>query len=103
MFPLSHPTLKGLRDANFVVPTDIQRLTLGHSIIGRDIIGSAKTGSGKTLALLIPVCNFIIFVFSCIIMLSILTNYKNINFTTNFNEFSIKYSYISDPRMSLEE
>lgn len=53
-FPLSSRTIKGLREANFTKPTDIQRLTLGYSIVGKDVVGAAKTGSGKTLALLIP-------------------------------------------------
>jgi len=56
---LSLVTLKGLKDSNFTTPTDIQLLSLKHSIIGKDVVGAAKTGSGKTLALLIPV--FLIF------------------------------------------
>jgi ATP-dependent RNA helicase DDX10/DBP4 len=54
-YPISPATAKGLHEANFTKPTDIQRLSLGHSILGHDIVGAAKTGSGKTLALLIPV------------------------------------------------
>ncbi|KAL3097458.1 hypothetical protein niasHS_003906 [Heterodera schachtii] len=53
-FPLSQNTMKGLEDANFTKPTDIQRLSLGHSILGKDVVGGAKTGSGKTLALILP-------------------------------------------------
>uniref|UniRef100_A0A914I6E5 ATP-dependent RNA helicase n=1 Tax=Globodera rostochiensis TaxID=31243 RepID=A0A914I6E5_GLORO len=53
-FPLSLKTLKGLEDAKFTKPTDIQRLSLGHSILGKDVVGGAKTGSGKTLALIVP-------------------------------------------------
>ncbi|KAL7080299.1 hypothetical protein ACQ4LE_000729 [Meloidogyne hapla] len=53
-FPLSPLTLRGLKDSNFTSPTDIQLLSLKHSIIGKDVVGAAKTGSGKTLALLIP-------------------------------------------------
>uniref|UniRef100_A0A0N4ZMK1 ATP-dependent RNA helicase n=1 Tax=Parastrongyloides trichosuri TaxID=131310 RepID=A0A0N4ZMK1_PARTI len=53
-FPLSKKTLNGLEDGDFVTPTDIQKQSLGFSLTGHDIVGSAKTGSGKTLALLIP-------------------------------------------------
>ncbi|CAK5074299.1 unnamed protein product [Meloidogyne enterolobii] len=53
-FPLSPVTLKGLKDSNFTTPTDIQLLSLKHSLVGKDVVGAAKTGSGKTLALLIP-------------------------------------------------
>ena len=54
-FPLSHKTLKGLADANFVQPTDIQRESIGPALQGKDVLGAAITGSGKTLAFLIPV------------------------------------------------
>lgn len=35
--------------------TDIQRASIPHALVGRDILGAAKTGSGKTLAFVIPV------------------------------------------------
>ncbi|XP_060871085.1 probable ATP-dependent RNA helicase DDX10 [Metopolophium dirhodum] len=54
-FPLSAPTLKGLKDNKYFVPTEIQRESIGYSLRGEDILGAAKTGSGKTLAFLIPV------------------------------------------------
>ncbi|XP_060853220.1 probable ATP-dependent RNA helicase DDX10 [Rhopalosiphum padi] len=54
-FPLSAPTLKGLKENKFFVPTEIQRESIGYSLRGEDILGAAKTGSGKTLAFLIPV------------------------------------------------
>ncbi|XP_025425125.1 probable ATP-dependent RNA helicase DDX10 [Sipha flava] len=54
-FPLSAPTLKGLKDNKYNVPTEIQRESIGYSLRGEDILGAAKTGSGKTLAFLIPV------------------------------------------------
>lgn len=54
--PLSEMTKKGLRDANFVSMTAIQKSALPHALAGRDILGAAKTGSGKTLAFVIPVC-----------------------------------------------
>lgn len=54
-FPLSHKTLKGLKDCGYVKPTEIQQESIGLSLRGLDILGAAKTGSGKTLAFLIPV------------------------------------------------
>ncbi|XP_052444312.1 probable ATP-dependent RNA helicase DDX10 [Carassius gibelio] len=54
-FPLSKKTLKGLHEAQYRQPTEIQRQTIGFALQGRDVLGAAKTGSGKTLAFLIPV------------------------------------------------
>ncbi|XKL62484.1 hypothetical protein PGB90_002317 [Kerria lacca] len=53
-FPLSPETLKGLAKYNYVIPTEIQKESIGYSLQGEDILGAAKTGSGKTLAFLIP-------------------------------------------------
>ncbi|XP_051959575.1 probable ATP-dependent RNA helicase DDX10 [Xyrauchen texanus] len=54
-FPLSKKTLRGLLEAQYRQPTEIQRQTIGFALQGRDVLGAAKTGSGKTLAFLIPV------------------------------------------------
>lgn len=54
-FPLSQKTLKGLKENNYVTPTEIQRQAIGYALQGKDILGAAKTGSGKTLAFLIPI------------------------------------------------
>lgn len=54
--PLSRATQQGLKENNFLNPTDIQRESLQYSLTGADVVGAAKTGSGKTLAFLIPVC-----------------------------------------------
>ncbi|XP_076836251.1 putative ATP-dependent RNA helicase DDX10 isoform X3 [Brachyhypopomus gauderio] len=54
-FPLSKNTLKGLLEAQYRQPTEIQRHTIGFALQGKDVLGAAKTGSGKTLAFLIPV------------------------------------------------
>ncbi|XP_076445780.1 putative ATP-dependent RNA helicase DDX10 [Babylonia areolata] len=54
-FPLSRNTLNGLKKANYVIPTDIQRQAISLALQGKDILGAAKTGSGKTLAFLIPI------------------------------------------------
>ncbi|CAG9562302.1 unnamed protein product [Danaus chrysippus] len=53
--PLSQKTLKGLKDNNYITPTDIQRQAIGYALQGKDILGAAKTGSGKTLAFLVPI------------------------------------------------
>ncbi|KAI8116094.1 hypothetical protein FF38_00743 [Lucilia cuprina] len=54
-FPLSQKTIKGLVDAKFTKPTDIQRESIGPALQGKDVLGAAITGSGKTLAFLIPI------------------------------------------------
>ncbi|KAL2079645.1 hypothetical protein ACEWY4_025389 [Coilia grayii] len=54
-FPLSKKTLRGLMEAQYRQPTEIQRQTVGFALQGKDVLGAAKTGSGKTLAFLIPV------------------------------------------------
>ncbi|KAF9977497.1 ATP-dependent RNA helicase dbp4 [Actinomortierella ambigua] len=52
--PISRKTASGLKRANFIKMTDIQRKSLPLGLCGRDILGAAKTGSGKTLAFLVP-------------------------------------------------
>ncbi|KAF3991720.1 hypothetical protein FT663_02593 [Candidozyma haemuli var. vulneris] len=59
-YPITDATLRGLREANFVSMTDIQKKTIIPALKGEDIIGTAKTGSGKTLAFLIPVIECLI-------------------------------------------
>uniref|UniRef100_UPI003AAABF77 probable ATP-dependent RNA helicase DDX10 n=1 Tax=Centroberyx gerrardi TaxID=166262 RepID=UPI003AAABF77 len=54
-FPISKNTLRGLQEAQYRQPTEIQRQTIGFALQGKDVLGAAKTGSGKTLAFLIPV------------------------------------------------
>ncbi|GMT01377.1 hypothetical protein PENTCL1PPCAC_23551, partial [Pristionchus entomophagus] len=53
-FPLSDQTIKGLEEAEFTCPTEIQRDSLPFSLTGGDLVAAAKTGSGKTLALVVP-------------------------------------------------
>ncbi|KAG9351896.1 hypothetical protein JZ751_023147, partial [Albula glossodonta] len=53
-FPMSKKTLRGLLEAQYRQPTEIQRQTIGFALQGKDVLGAAKTGSGKTLAFLIP-------------------------------------------------
>uniref|UniRef100_A0A8C7L7D0 ATP-dependent RNA helicase n=1 Tax=Oncorhynchus kisutch TaxID=8019 RepID=A0A8C7L7D0_ONCKI len=54
-FPISKNTLRGLMEAQYRQPTEIQRQTIGFALQGKDVLGAAKTGSGKTLAFIIPV------------------------------------------------
>lgn len=58
--PITAATLRGLKEANFVAMTDIQKKTICMSLKGEDIMGTAKTGSGKTLAFLVPVVEALI-------------------------------------------
>lgn len=58
--PISKATLQGLKEANFVTMTDIQKKTICVSLKGEDVMGTAKTGSGKTLAFLVPVIEALI-------------------------------------------
>ncbi|OZJ05283.1 hypothetical protein BZG36_01938 [Bifiguratus adelaidae] len=52
--PIANKTLEGLKRANFLELTDIQRKAIPLALAGRDVLGAAKTGSGKTLAFLVP-------------------------------------------------
>lgn len=51
---------QALHDMGFATMTPIQSQCIPHSLLGRDILASAKTGSGKTLAFLIPGLQFLI-------------------------------------------
>lgn len=48
---------KNLEIRNYNTPTAIQDQSIGHIMIGRDIIGLANTGTGKTAAFLLPFIN----------------------------------------------
>ncbi|WJG11001.1 DEAD/DEAH box helicase [Aliiglaciecola sp. LCG003] len=52
--PLDHRILKALENKGFTEPTEIQSLSIGHALLGKDLMASSKTGSGKTLAFLLP-------------------------------------------------
>ncbi|KAM7538311.1 hypothetical protein Aperf_G00000063714 [Anoplocephala perfoliata] len=58
-FPLSDPTLRGLKESSFFKPTAVQKKSLKHILLGKDVVIQSKTGSGKTLAFVIPVLEYI--------------------------------------------
>ena len=47
--------LRGIAEAGFEYPTDIQARLLPLILEGRDVIGQAKTGTGKTAAFALPI------------------------------------------------
>jgi superfamily II DNA/RNA helicase len=47
--------LRGLADAKFSKPSEIQALLIPRALAGVDILGQARTGTGKTAAFTIPV------------------------------------------------
>ncbi len=47
--------LKGLAEAGFVTPSEIQSLLIPRALAGVDILGQARTGTGKTAAFALPV------------------------------------------------
>lgn len=51
---LRNSVLKGLSDAGYVQPTDIQAKLIPLILSGSDVIGQAKTGTGKTAAFSLP-------------------------------------------------
>ena len=53
--PISQETIKGLKKANIIKMTEVQRCSITHALSGRDIIACARTGSGKTLSFLVPI------------------------------------------------
>ena len=47
--------LRGLAEAKFVTPSEIQTLLIPRALAGVDILGQARTGTGKTAAFAIPI------------------------------------------------
>jgi len=47
--------LRGLADASFVTPSEIQLMLIPRALAGVDILGQARTGTGKTAAFGIPI------------------------------------------------
>ncbi len=59
-YDLSRDILLALQCMKFEYCTQIQELTLGHLLDGRDIAGKAQTGTGKTAAFLIAAFNHLL-------------------------------------------
>ncbi len=51
---LSEPVLKGVADAGYESPTEIQERAIPLALAGRDLIALGQTGSGKTAAFGLP-------------------------------------------------
>lgn len=47
--------LRGLAEANFVEPSEIQKLLIPPALKGVDLLGQARTGTGKTAAFGLPI------------------------------------------------
>src|SRR5256885_9357085 len=47
--------LRGLAEAKFTTPSEIQTLLIPRALAGVDILGQARTGTGKTAAFGIPI------------------------------------------------
>src|SRR5207237_10582205 len=47
--------LRGLAEASFVTPSEIQALLIPRALAGVDILGQARTGTGKTASFGIPI------------------------------------------------
>ena len=54
-FALHGSLLRGIKDAGYENPTDIQEKALPPALEGRDVLGCAMTGSGKTAAFVLPI------------------------------------------------
>ena len=52
---LRNSILRGLAEAKFVTPSEIQSLLIPRALAGVDILGQARTGTGKTAAFALPV------------------------------------------------
>ncbi len=52
---LEESVLRGIGEAGFVHPTDIQARLIPAILAGKDVIGQAKTGTGKTAAFGLPI------------------------------------------------
>jgi ATP-dependent RNA helicase RhlB len=47
-FPLPLEIIERIQEAGFKIPTEIQVLSLPHTLLGKDVAGFAQTGTGKT-------------------------------------------------------
>ncbi len=55
---LDPSVLKGITEAGFKHPTDIQARLIPAVLSGKDVIGQARTGTGKTAAFGLPILHF---------------------------------------------
>lgn len=56
---LRNSLLRGLAEAKFVTPSEIQSLIIPKALAGIDILGQARTGTGKTAAFGLPILNMV--------------------------------------------
>ncbi len=56
-FGLNENLNKGIREAGFKTPSEIQNAVIPAIMEGRDVIGQAQTGTGKTAAFCLPTMN----------------------------------------------
>lgn len=54
-FKLNRQLLDAVKEAGFLIPTDIQQRAIPVILGGQEVIGIAQTGTGKTAAYLLPV------------------------------------------------
>ncbi len=59
-FNLDQRLFQATEEANFKIPTDIQRQAIPICMKGSDIIGTAATGTGKTAAFVLPMLNHLL-------------------------------------------
>ncbi|MFZ2654735.1 MAG: DEAD/DEAH box helicase [Victivallales bacterium] len=56
-FNLDPRLIKSIHEANYTIPTAIQKQAIPVCMEGSDIIGTAATGTGKTAAFVLPILN----------------------------------------------
>ncbi len=59
-FNLDPLLLKSVHEANYTIPTAIQKQAIPACMEGSDIIGTAATGTGKTAAFVLPILNHLL-------------------------------------------
>lgn len=58
---LSRPVQKGIANAGYNQPTEIQSAVIPVALLGKDIVAGAVTGSGKTAAYMIPLLERLVY------------------------------------------
>ncbi len=54
-FNLNPQLNNAIKEAGYLVPTEIQKLAIPQIMAGQDVLGIAQTGTGKTAAFLLPI------------------------------------------------